>query len=143
MVRDNPTWGEERIAHELWLKLGIHVSPRTVRAYWPARDPQSHRHSETWNTFVRNHARALRALFLREGKLSGILIDEVEEMPSSSAYQSRFGSLVRAYSIVGYTPNRDYAYIEINRALRRFHASHVEEIVSKLSAVGAIVDIIR
>ncbi len=38
MVRENPTWGEERIAHELWLKLGIRVSPRTVRAYWPARE---------------------------------------------------------------------------------------------------------
>jgi putative transposase len=32
MVRENPTWGEERIAHELLLKLGIRVSPRTVRA---------------------------------------------------------------------------------------------------------------
>lgn len=39
MVGENPIWGEERIAHELWLKLGIRVSPRTVRAYWPAKDP--------------------------------------------------------------------------------------------------------
>lgn len=35
MVRDNPTWGEKRVALELGLKLGIRVSPRTVRAYWP------------------------------------------------------------------------------------------------------------
>ncbi len=61
MVRENPTWGEERIAHELWLKLGIRVSPRTVRAYWPARDPLSDQRSQRWNTFVRNHARALVA----------------------------------------------------------------------------------
>ena len=33
MARDNPTWGEERIAAELRLKLGIRVSPRTVRRY--------------------------------------------------------------------------------------------------------------
>ena len=59
MVRENPTWGEERIAHELWLKLGIRVSPRTVRAYWPAQDPWPARQSQNWNTFVRNHARAL------------------------------------------------------------------------------------
>ncbi|HKW32264.1 MAG TPA: helix-turn-helix domain-containing protein, partial [Candidatus Acidoferrum sp.] len=32
MVRENPTWGEARIAAELALKLGIRVSPRTVRA---------------------------------------------------------------------------------------------------------------
>ena len=29
IARDNLTWGEERIAAELLLKLGIHVSPRT------------------------------------------------------------------------------------------------------------------
>jgi putative transposase len=31
MARSNPTWGEERIAAELLLKLGIRVSPGTVR----------------------------------------------------------------------------------------------------------------
>src|SRR6476660_3886342 len=30
---ENPTWGEERIANELQLKLGIRVSPRTVEKY--------------------------------------------------------------------------------------------------------------
>jgi putative transposase len=35
MVRENPTWGEERAAAELSVKPGILVSPRTVRAYWP------------------------------------------------------------------------------------------------------------
>jgi hypothetical protein len=31
-------WGQGRVADELSLKLGIYVSPRTVRAYWPS-DP--------------------------------------------------------------------------------------------------------
>src|SRR5229473_6151550 len=35
MVKENITWGEERIADELSLKLGLWVSPRTVRKYWP------------------------------------------------------------------------------------------------------------
>jgi putative transposase len=61
MVRANPTWGEERIAHELRLKLGISVSPRTVRAYWTAKEPWPAGHSQSWSTFVRNHARALLA----------------------------------------------------------------------------------
>ena len=30
MARENPTWGEGKIADELSLKLGIRVSPRTV-----------------------------------------------------------------------------------------------------------------
>jgi hypothetical protein len=35
MARENPYWGEERIANELLLKLGLRVSPRTVRKYLP------------------------------------------------------------------------------------------------------------
>jgi len=63
MVRENPIWGEERIADELWLKLGIRVSPRTVRAYWPAESPspQLRLASQGWSTFVRNHAHGLLA----------------------------------------------------------------------------------
>src|SRR5215475_13519494 len=37
MARENPTWGEERIANELQLKLGLRVSPRTIRKYLPKR----------------------------------------------------------------------------------------------------------
>jgi hypothetical protein len=35
MARENPTWGQMRVAAELYLKLGILVSPGTVRKYWP------------------------------------------------------------------------------------------------------------
>lgn len=55
MVQENPTWGEERIAAELSVKLGILVSPRTVRAYWPQEsDPRGCRRtsSQHWRTFV-------------------------------------------------------------------------------------------
>jgi DNA invertase Pin-like site-specific DNA recombinase len=82
----------------------------------------------------------LRDLFLKEGKLSGILIDETEGMPSSSVYGNRFGGLRRAYSLVGFTPQQDYAYIEINRMLRELHGHHVQEITSKLLANGACVE---
>jgi putative transposase len=63
MVCDNPTWGQERIADELWLKLGIRVSPRTVRAYWPGDGPSTRLRtpSQNWNTFLRNHGEVLLA----------------------------------------------------------------------------------
>jgi hypothetical protein len=35
MALENPTWGQERIANELLLKLGLRVSPRTVHKYTP------------------------------------------------------------------------------------------------------------
>src|ERR1022692_1299555 len=37
MVKENVTWGEDRVADELSLELGIYVSPRTVRKYWPGQ----------------------------------------------------------------------------------------------------------
>jgi putative transposase len=64
MARDNPTWGEERIANELLLKLGLRVSPRTVRKYLPRRLDRGGFHrvsSQCWRTFVRNHAQAIVA----------------------------------------------------------------------------------
>jgi len=62
MTTANRTWGEERIAAELLVKLGIHVSPRTVRRYMPPRTtPRSRPGSQAWSTFVRNHARAVLA----------------------------------------------------------------------------------
>src|SRR5580765_1816720 len=39
MARENVLWGEERIANELLLKLGIRISPRTVGKYLPKRPP--------------------------------------------------------------------------------------------------------
>ena len=62
MVQENPTWGEARVSSELALKLGIFVSPRTVRAYRPGdRTPIRGPSSQRWMTFVRNHAQAIVA----------------------------------------------------------------------------------
>src|SRR5262245_54800392 len=70
MATANRTWGEERIAAELLVKLGIRVSPRTVRRYMPPRGtPRSRTGSRAWSTFVRNHARAVSGVrFLRYGR---------------------------------------------------------------------------
>jgi putative transposase len=64
MAQENPTWGQERIANELLLKLGLRVSPRTVRKYMPKRrDPGRGKRvsSQRWATFVRNHAQTIVA----------------------------------------------------------------------------------
>ena len=62
MAAENPIWGEERIANELKMKLGIRVSPRTVGKYLssggPRREPDP---KQRWLTFVRNHAKAIVA----------------------------------------------------------------------------------
>jgi putative transposase len=61
MAASNPTWGEERIADELLLKIGIRISPRTVRRYMPKRPTRPTDPKQRWMTFVRNHAQAIIA----------------------------------------------------------------------------------
>jgi putative transposase len=64
VARENPTWGQARLAAELSLKLGIYTFPRTVRAYWPpepGRRGPCRTSSQRWRTFVRNHAQSVVA----------------------------------------------------------------------------------
>jgi putative transposase len=62
MAKANRTWGEERIAAELLLKLGLSISPRTVRRYM-RRPPSAYPgpRTQAWSIFVRNHARDVLA----------------------------------------------------------------------------------
>jgi hypothetical protein len=62
MAAGNPTWGEERIANELKLKLGIRVSPRTVGKYLCAVGPvRTFDPKQRWLTIVHNHAKVIAA----------------------------------------------------------------------------------
>ena len=79
----------------------------------------------------------LRQVLQKNGRLSGILIDEVEDFPSSTAYRHRFGSLVTAYRLIGYTPEIDYSFIEINRKLRERHPDLVKSVIEQIKGLGA------
>jgi DNA invertase Pin-like site-specific DNA recombinase len=83
----------------------------------------------------------LRELLRERGHLSGILIDECDDMPSSACYSARFGSLTRAYTLIGWTSGRDYSYIEINRTIRRRHAEIISSILDQLLELGATVSV--
>jgi transposase InsO family protein len=60
MSRENPLWGASRIHGEL-LMLGFEVAQSTVSKYMarPSKPP-----SQTWRTFLRNHAEAIGAIDL-------------------------------------------------------------------------------
>ena len=78
----------------------------------------------------------LKTLYQQKGLLSGLIIDEYEHMPSSHAYRLRFGSLVRAYELVGFNPDRDYSYLEINKRLRELHKSVVADVTDNIEKLG-------
>lgn len=78
----------------------------------------------------------LTQLLERRGALSGVVIDEFDDMPSSSVYRHRFGSLLQAYQLIGYSPGRDYRYIEANRAIRAMHPDVMASVLAGLVDAG-------
>lgn len=79
----------------------------------------------------------LRTLLSQHGRISGILIDEAPDLPSSTAFRHRFGSLVSAYRLIGYDPEIDYGFIEANRKLRERHPEIVASVVRQVQELGA------
>ena len=71
----------------------------------------------------------LRDLYVRHGRLSALIIDESDFLPPCSLFRTRFGGLLRAYRMVGYTPERNYQYVAINQRLRTLHAEIVADVV--------------
>ncbi len=78
----------------------------------------------------------LRSLYKTRGMLSGLIIDEMDGMPASSVYAYRFGSLIRAYQMVGFTPDRDYQYLEVNRFIRSLHPEVIMQTETKIAELG-------
>ena len=81
----------------------------------------------------------LRALYQQRGYLSALIIDEAEDLPCASALSHRFGSLIRVYQAVGFTPDRDFQYLEINRLLRRLYPEILGETERQIAQTGGAV----
>jgi hypothetical protein len=78
----------------------------------------------------------LRDVLRQHGHISGVIIDEQDDLPSSAAFRNRFGSLVRAYQLIGYVPETDFSFIEVNRFLRQKHPEVVQEVITELAKIG-------
>lgn len=127
-----------RNSHDMWIRADGAFEPIVDRLLFDAAQAiireRSHKLSND------EMLEALQHLLQDRGYLSGLVIDETERLPSSSAYQIRFGSLLRAYELVGFTPDRDYRYIEINRALRRMHPQIVSGTIAGIEQAGGWVE---
>lgn len=127
-----------RNAPDLWLRAdGAFEAIVDPALFHAAQEIIAERHRRLSNEDMLER---LREVLEGRGYLSGLIIDEADGLPSSGAYQSRFGSLLRAYQLVGFTPDRDYRYVEINRGLRRMHPQIVSETISRIEALGGTVE---
>ncbi len=139
-----------RVSFKLKQKRVINAPDQWVRAdgvFEPIVDPKLHAAAAA---IIEERSRRLsneelltllRELLTEVGTLSSLIINERETMPSSSVFATRFGSLLRAYELVGYLPDRDYRYIEDNRELRRLYPGLIQEVIAGIRAVGGQVSV--
>lgn len=73
----------------------------------------------------------LRVLLASEGRLSLRLITGAEGVPSPSTYRLRFGSLRRAYQLIGYGRPDQFGPIDLRRRTRTLR----EELVERIAAI--------
>ena len=122
---------------EMWIRGNASFEPIISQdLFEKAQDIIRERSRKYSDTELLDH---LRKLLEREGRLSGLLIDEAEGMASSSVYRNRFNSLVSAYKLISYTPERDYQFIETNRQLRLMHPKVVSNVVERIHQLGGVV----
>lgn len=71
----------------------------------------------------------LRLLLVRAGRLSLRLIQQSSDMPSPSTYRHRFGSLRRAYQMIGYGQPGDFGPIDLRRRTQALREGLIANIV--------------
>ena len=103
MVKENITWGEERIADELSLKLGIWVSPRTMRKYWPKESGAKGRREPRRNIGERSSKATPRpswlvTSWLRSRFVSGCCLCLWRWRLAAGAYERRYGRRRRMHT---------------------------------------------
>jgi hypothetical protein len=81
----------------------------------------------------------LKQLFLQTGVLTSEIIAHSAGTPTVQTYISRFGSLRRAYELIGYWPPSDPDHQEANRRIRRMHPEIIERTHAAIAKWGGSV----
>jgi len=81
----------------------------------------------------------LKRLYAECGTLSGFIINQAPGLPCAITFAQRFGSLSRAYELVGFHSSRDQGFIEVNRRLRQLHPEIVRRTEETIAELGGSV----
>ncbi|PJG55248.1 recombinase family protein [Bradyrhizobium forestalis] len=80
-------------------------------------------------------ARLRRTLF-KEGRLSPAIIEGTSGLPCASTYRTHFGSIRNVYRLIGYTPKRNYEYIDSRPLWAEERAKLASEIAVAIKKAG-------
>ena len=119
---------------EMWIrKEGAFEAVVPVDVFMTAQEIITSRSAKLSDEELLDH---LRRLYAEHGQLSAVLIDQSDALPSSSTYRTRFGSLRRAYELIGYQTNFDSERAEINARLRAMYPDIVDQTLASIKTIG-------
>jgi DNA invertase Pin-like site-specific DNA recombinase len=119
---------------EMWIrKEGAFDGIVPVATFMAAQEVLAERSKKLTDAELLDH---LKALYAECGRLSGFIIDQAPALPSAATYIQRFGSLTRAYELVGYHCPRSTEFLEINRRLRQLHPEIVSRTEHTIAELG-------
>ncbi|MGY8635726.1 recombinase family protein [Bradyrhizobium sp. 14AA] len=80
----------------------------------------------------------LRATLARKGRLTTRIINTTPGLPCSDSYVDHFGSLRKAYSLIGYTASRDCDWFDCRDNSSSILAEHRKQIVEALRSQSGL-----
>ncbi|WP_271608797.1 recombinase family protein [Bradyrhizobium sp. CCBAU 21359] len=78
----------------------------------------------------------LRRTLLKEGRLTPAIIDRTPGLPCSATCQIHFGSFRNLYRLLGYTPKRNYEYLDARPAWSELRSKLVQQVAAAIRAAG-------
>ena len=119
---------------EMWIrKEGAFDSIVAVDLFMTVQEIVTARSAKLSDEELLEHLKRLHA---EQGQLSGVLINQSDALRSANTYRTRFGSLRRAYELIGYKTNFDQERAEMNARLRAMYPEIVEQTVGRIRGIG-------
>jgi DNA invertase Pin-like site-specific DNA recombinase len=78
----------------------------------------------------------LRKTLMKRGKLSPAIIDGTVGLPCTATYMNRLGSLRNVYRLIGYTPKRDYEYLESRARWADLNTKLASQVAAEIKQAG-------
>lgn len=78
----------------------------------------------------------LRKALFREGRLTPTIIDRTPGLPCSATCQTHFGNFRNLYRLLGYTPKRNYEFLDARPIWSEFRSKLVEQAAAAIKAAG-------
>jgi DNA invertase Pin-like site-specific DNA recombinase len=78
----------------------------------------------------------LRKVLHKKGRLSPTIIESTIELPSVDTYIHHFGSIRNTYRLIGYTPERDYTFIDAESAWAEATTNLARQVSARLKNSG-------